>query len=244
MRIVIIGYGRMGKEIENCAKQLSIPISKTIDCKADLKTYQFDPDEVAIEFTEPKAFLDNIKILCEKKVTTVAGTTGWDTQKKQVEKLVHDANIGFLYSTNFSIGVNLFWKVLNHTATLMNHFDQYDIALHEIHHKEKKDSPSGTALQSAHILLQQLSRKNDIVTDKMDRKIKNNELHVSSTRSGYVVGKHSAIFDSLADSLTISHAAKNRQGYAQGAILCAKWLYQNQKIGFFTMDDYMKDLLK
>jgi 4-hydroxy-tetrahydrodipicolinate reductase len=242
MHIVIIGYGRMGKEVENSARQLSIPVAKIIDSIDQLKEYRFSPNEVAIEFTEPEAFLDNIKLLCAKKVVTVTGTTGWCSEQEKVERLVKESEIGFLYSSNFSIGVNLFWKVLGFTAKLMNNFAQYDIALHETHHKEKQDSPSGTALQSADIILQNLSRKSDIVVDKLDRKINPDELHVSSTRSGYTVGEHHAIFDSLSDSLTITHAAKNRLGYAHGAIACAKWLYQNQHKGIFTMHDYMQEL--
>lgn len=241
MKIAIIGYGRMGHEVEKQAQALSFPITKKIDSLQELKVAEFAADEVAIEFTDATAFLKNIAILCQKKVKVISGTTGWQ-QSDTIKQMVLDSKISFLPASNFSIGVNLFWLLLERAAKLMNSFPMYDVMTNEIHHKDKADSPSGTALTAANILLEHLARKDKIVTDKLERPLKANEIHVSSTRGGYVCGKHAVIFDSIYDEIQISHNAKNRQGFAQGAIEAAAWLYK-QKPGYFNIQDFIKDRL-
>ena len=243
MKIALIGYGNMGHEIEKLAKELSIPVSKKINTLQDLQNASFDSDEIAIEFTHADAFLKNIEILCHKKANAVTGTTGWQKQQMYVQTLVNNSKIGFLYASNFSIGVNLFWMMLEQAAKLINNFSTYDILCHETHHKNKLDAPSGTAITMAKKLIQQLSQKDTLVTEPLQREIKENEIHISSTRGGYVFGNHTVTFDSLYDSISISHNAKNRQGFAKGAIDAAVWLHEKQKTGFFNIDDFIGDLL-
>ena len=241
MKIAIIGYGKMGKMVEQEAQNLGISVSKTIDNKDDLLASNFNNDEVAIEFTEPAICLQNIKILASKGVNIACGTTGWYQDIEKVKKIVATNNVGFIYATNFAIGVNIFWKIVKEAACIMDKFEEYDVFGHEIHHNKKKDSPSGTALTTAQILIDNVGRKRHIITEKVDRGIKTDELHFSSTRGGYVIGKHEVVFDSSLDSIKISHDSKGRSSYARGAINCAKWI--KDKKGFFSINDYMEELL-
>jgi 4-hydroxy-tetrahydrodipicolinate reductase len=242
MKIAIIGYGKMGKMIEQQAKEESITISRIIDTKYELVSAYFNKDEVAIEFTEPDVCLGNIEILTNKGVNIICGTTGWYEHMEKVKRLVSVCGTGFLYASNFSIGVNIFWKIVKEAATIIDKFEDYDVLVHEIHHGKKKDSPSGTAITTAHIILDNIKRKEHIVTEKMDKAPKANEVHVSSTRGGHVIGKHEVMFDSLSDSISILHDSKGRSAYAKGAINCAKWV--QSKRGFFNINDYMNAVVK
>ena len=241
MKIAIIGYGKMGKMVEQEARNLDIPISQVIDNKNDLLASDFDDDEVAIEFTEPITCIENIEILASKGVNISCGTTGWHENIEKEQKIIATSGIGFIYATNFAIGVNIFWKIVKEAACIMDKFEEYDVFGHEIHHNKKKDSPSGTALTTAKILVDNIKRKKHIITERIDREIKPDELHFSSTRGGYVIGKHEVVFDSSLDSIKISHDSKGRSTYARGAINCAKWI-KNKK-GFFSINDYMEELL-
>ena len=242
MKIAIIGYGKMGQMIELEAKKLSIPISKVINSYTELSSTIFNKDEVAIEFTEPSTCLKNIKALCLKGVNIVCGTTGWDKNIDEVQKLVKNNNVGFIYASNFSIGVNIFWNIIEEASSIINKFDDYDVVGHEIHHNKKKDSPSGTALTTAKIIINNIERKKQIISNRLDREIKPSELHFSSSRCGSVIGKHEITFDSPIDSINISHDSKGRNSYAIGAINCAKWI--KNKTGFYSIKNYMEDLLK
>ncbi|MSO14202.1 4-hydroxy-tetrahydrodipicolinate reductase [Candidatus Aquarickettsia rohweri] len=241
MKIAIIGYGKMGQMIELEANKLSTPVSKIINNYTELSSTEFDKDEVAIEFTEPSACLKNIEILSSKGVKIVCGTTGWDDNINEVKEIVKKHNTGFIYASNFSIGVNIFWKIIEETSSIINKFDHYDIMGHEIHHNKKKDSPSGTALTTAKIITNKIDRKKQIVTNRIDGEIKPNELHFSSSRCGSIIGKHEVIFDSPTDSIRISHDSKDRSSYAIGAINCAKWI--KNKTGFYSIKNYMEELL-
>lgn len=239
MKIAIIGYGKMGQAIEQEIKNTPFSISKIIDDEKSLRDAEFSSDEVAIEFTEPQAHLNNIKILASKKVDIVSGTTGCEEHIEEIKKIVLANNIGFLRGTNFALGVHLFWKIVQNSAQLIDKLDEYDVFGHEIHHSKKKDSPSGTAITTAEILLKNIQRKNNIVTEKINREISDNELHFSSTRGGNAFGIHEVYYDSPCDTIKISHTSKGRSSYSKGAINCAKWL--QDKKGFFTVDNYIKD---
>ena len=241
MKIAIIGYGKMGKMVEQEAQNLNIPISQIIDNKNDLLASDFDDEEVAIEFTEPATCIENIGILASKGVNISCGTTGWHQDIERAKEIVLTNNIGLIYATNFAIGVNIFWKVVKEAACIVDKFDEYDVFGHEIHHNKKKDSPSGTALTTAKILVDNIKRKKHIITERVDRGMKPDELHFSSTRGGYVIGKHEVVFDSSLDSIKIAHDSKGRSTYARGAINCAKWI--RDKKGFFNINDYMEELL-
>lgn len=244
MNIALIGFGKMGQEIANLCEDHHIWI--TIDPHHPDATFKsireadFNGTDVAIDFTRPNVCVDNIKALAEKGINTVVGTTGWYDQLDEVQKIVTDAGIGFLWASNFAIGVHLFWKMVENGAQLMNQFDEYDTAIHEAHHKFKADSPSGTARTTSDILLKHLDRKDTVTTESLDRKIKPNELHVTSSRIGNIPGTHTVTFDSTADTIEIIHTSRNRSGFAAGALRCAEWL--EDKKGFFSIEDYLNDL--
>ena len=170
----------------------------------------------------------------------VVGTTGWYDKLEDVKKLVKKNNVGLLYCPNFSLGVNLFYQIINTASHIFNKFDDYDMMISEIHHKNKVDSPSGTALSLAQLIVQNVKRKKEILKDTSKEKIKPEQLHVTSTRVGSVIGQHSVMFDSDADSIEITHTAKNRRGFALGALLAAEWIIG--KKGVYTMKDVMSSL--
>jgi 4-hydroxy-tetrahydrodipicolinate reductase len=241
MKIAIIGYGKMGQIIEKEAAKLQIPISKIINSKSELLSYNFGKDEVAIEFTEPSTCLENIEIISSRGTHIVCGTTGWYSSIQKVQKLINETKIGFIYASNFAIGVNVFLKIIKEASIIIDKFDEYDVMGHEIHHNKKKDSPSGTALTTAQIIINNIARKKQIITERVDREMKPDEIHFSSSRCGSVIGKHEVVFDSPEDFIKISHDSKGRSCYAKGALNCAKWI-KNKK-GFYNIESYMEELL-
>ena len=240
-RIAIIGYGKMGHEIEAQAKAKGLEISRIVDMGEDLSKMDFASDEIAIEFTQPDAAANNIITLAEKGVSVVVGTTAWQTRLEDVTKAIEQNNSALLYASNFSIGVAVFNAIVERSAQIINKLPEYDIWGHEIHHTQKKDSPSGTAVTIGNTILANIDRKNVIAADMMDRPINPEELHFSSSRGGKVFGTHSVFMDSDADNIEVTHTAKGRQGFANGAVAAAVWL--RGKKGVFTMKDFTDELL-
>ena len=241
-KIAIIGYGSMGKEIERIAREQGIEVTDIfeLDSKLDAaKNYDFD---VAIDFSFPDQVMENLKAVTALKKNLVLGTTGWYERKEEVAKIVEAAGTGFIWGSNFSIGVNMFFKIIEQASKVMNKVNGYDVFVHETHHKRKKDSPSGTALSIADIITKNVDSKNRITADKIDRTIEADELHVSSTRGGEVTGTHSVILDSFADEIELTHRAKNRTGFAMGAVEAAKWIHG--KKGFYSVEDMLNSLLE
>jgi len=241
MKIALIGYGKMGKLIEEMALKLNHEIVAIIDSNGKTQGITIEnlkKADVCIDFSSPKNFIENIKTLSYLNQTVIAGTTGWYSEMDLVKQLVSDHKIGFLYAANFSIGVNIFLKIVNEAATLINQFDVYDTSGFEIHHNQKQDSPSGTAKSIVHALLDRIDKKEHITYNLADRKIEPNELHYTSIRSGSNPGEHHVIFDSPADTISITHQARNREGFARGAILASEWLLG--KKGFYTINDYLE----
>ena len=243
MNIAIIGFGFMGIKIKEIAEKrghivnvIVDPISKEATFKnineADLK----DAD-IVIDFSSATAVLENVKVCASFKKNLIIGTTGWYEQMGEVEKIAKESGIGVLWSANFSIGVNMYYKVIAKAAELVNQYDEYDIWGNELHHNNKVDSPSGTAKEISKILLENVKRKTEVIYDKLDRKINPNEIHFSSTRGGAINFNHTISFDSPSDSITIIHNARDRGGYALGAVKVAEWL--KDKKGFFNMNDFL-----
>lgn len=230
----------MGRSIEQIAKDSQVTVSKIIDNEEVLKGAEFAADEVAIEFTTPSSCIKNIGILAQKKVNIVCGTTGWYDDLEKVKKTVDEHKIGFIYSSNFSVGVNIFWQTIAHLSKLMNNIEDYDVMGFELHHKHKKDSPSGTAIQAGQILLENLDRKTKLVTNVDERSLLPEELHFSAVRGGEIIGKHTILFDSIYDSIEISHTSKSRDSYAIGAVKAATWL--QGKAGFFEFQNHMGEI--
>jgi len=244
MKIGIVGYGRMGKEIACIAKEHNHDIV-TFDtqCEADfneINEANLKGLDVVIDFTVPKAVMTNIPIYNKAGVNVIMGTTGWYDKLEQVKSQVKD--IGFMWSGNFSIGVNLFFRILEASSKIMNNVEDYDVLAYEMHHNKKKDSPSGTAKMMADILLKNISRKKKLVTEMLDRPPKKDELHFASVRGGSIPGTHSILFDSEADTIELKHTARSRKGFALGAVLAAEWI-QGKK-GFFNIDDFMNEFLR
>lgn len=242
MAIAIVGYGRMGQEIEATANEQGVKINAIFDVKNRLTADSDFNFATAIEFTEPSAVLDNIKLLAEQGKNIITGTTGWYGKIDEVKEIVKQNNIGFVWGSNFSVGVNLFFKIIENASSIFDSFEDFDVMLHEMHHKRKLDSPSGTALKLATLITENIHRKNNIITDKIDREIQPDELHVSSTRGGEIFGKHSVYFDSVSDEIILSHNAKNRKGFAKGAVLSSQWIF-NRK-GFYEFREVIEDIVQ
>lgn len=242
MNITLLGYGKMGRMIASLAgadqKIVSIidpndpgATHKKIDAVALSNT------DVVIDFSHPSAVLSNIGLLLPFKKNIVMGTTGWYEKMEAVKQMVTQGGIGFLYSSNFSIGVQLFLKIVERAGQLFNPFAHYDVFAHEFHHKNKADSPSGTALSVGNALLKTMPRKKELLVNTSHEKIAPEKLHLTSTRGGAVPGTHEVFFDSEADTVEIRHTARSRAGFAQGALEAAKWV--QGKRGFFTMEDVL-----
>ena len=254
MKIAIIGYGKMGKMIEQIARSQGYDIAAIVDPFAEIpegilsgKTIEetkLDSVDAAIEFSQPAVAAANIIALTKRKIPTVTGTTGWFEQMNEVQKAVEDAGASLLWASNFSIGVNLFYRVAWYAAELANNFPEYDTGGFEAHHNKKLDSPSGTAKTLAEGVLSRIERKKKIVWETMDRKPQEDEFHFPSLRMGSVPGTHSLFFDSPADTIEITHTARSREGFASGAVQAAKWLAAEKRQGVFTIDDMMKDIFK
>jgi len=255
MNIALIGYGKMGKMIEQIAVAAGHTISVIIDplvqdAAGDHQIYKsiaftdFTSVDAAIEFTQPDTAVANILALAERKIPTVVGTTGWHDHMEEVQKAADDSGSAIFWASNFSIGVNLFFQIAWHAVKMVNNFSEYDIAGLETHHNKKMDSPSGTAKVLAEGVLSLTDRKNKIVWETMNRKPEPGELHFPSMRLGSVPGTHSLFFDSPADTIEITHTARSREGFASGAVRAAEWLTAESRQGVYTIDDMLIDLFK
>jgi len=238
MKIALIGYGKMGKEIERCANEKGIAVSAVFDQNKPVTVQAVYDAEVCIDFSVPSAVLANIGIYAEAKKNAVVGTTGWLEHLDEVKRIVQNSGMGLLYASNFSIGVNVFFKMIQYASKRMNEFNDYDAFVHEIHHHQKLDSPSGTAMSLAKIMIEKIDRKKTILSETSKGKINSDQLHVTSSRAGSVPGTHIVTFDSPADSIELKHTARNRSGFALGALHAAQWI--QGKTGVFTMEDVLK----
>ena len=231
MKIALLGYGRMGKAIEQIANERG----HTIVAKIDKNENQgkLSEAEVAINFSIPDAAVANIKAAMEKQIPVVCGTTGWLEQLKEVEDFCLLNKTAFLYASNFSVGVNLFFKLNEVLAKLMHPHKNYSAAMKEIHHIHKLDAPSGTAITLAEGIFDQ-SKYTDWSIDDTKGDI---TLPIAVERTGEVPGTHSIEYKSSVDSISIQHEAHSRQGFALGAVIAAEWI--QDKKGVFTMNDVL-----
>jgi 4-hydroxy-tetrahydrodipicolinate reductase len=242
MNLALIGHGKMGKEVERVAHEKGCKVVKIFEVDENQEGSALTKEalkavDVCIDFSSPEAALSNIEAVAECGKNIVVGTTGWYDRLDYVRKLVKEKKIGFLYASNFSLGVNIFNQIVMDAAHLFEKHTQYDVSISEIHHRGKADSPSGTALTLGSTILQAIKRKSELVTETQHGGIKPHQLHVTSTRMGTVTGKHAVLFDSDADMIELVHTAKSRSGFAQGAIVAAEWL--KGKKGFYTMRDVL-----
>ncbi|PLW94305.1 MAG: 4-hydroxy-tetrahydrodipicolinate reductase [Marinilabiliales bacterium] len=224
MKILLIGYGKMGRLIEKEAVSSGHQIVKILDINDQWPEFSEKPD-VAIEFTEPDSVVDNIKKCMQEGIPLVTGTTGWYDRLKEVKDFCSSADSSFLYASNFSIGVNLWFDLIRDAAKRFSTLTAYNPSLHEKHHEHKKDAPSGTAVTAAEAFLEQQERYDGWSLGKEDDK-----LYVEAVREGEVKGFHELRFQSSFDRVRISHEAFSRDGFVQGAVMAAEWLTKNKGI--------------
>jgi 4-hydroxy-tetrahydrodipicolinate reductase len=234
MKIVLIGYGKMGKTIEGIAQSRGHEIHGRIDVGDDFSLFD-KPVDVAIEFTQPKAAVDNLKACFDKGIPVVCGTTGWLEHKDEIENYCKNKNGTLLYSSNFSLGVNLFFKLNEYLSKLMNRYNQYQVSIDETHHTQKKDAPSGTAITLAQGVITNLDRKK---TWSLGASENPNTLVINSFRIDPAPGTHVVKYSSEVDDIEITHTAHSREGFALGAVLVAEWLAGRK--GIYTMDDFLQ----
>jgi 4-hydroxy-tetrahydrodipicolinate reductase len=233
MNIALFGYGKMGKEIEKIALERGHQIALIISTdnydlvsEKDLKKV-----DVAIEFSTPGSVINNIKTCVNAQLPIVVGTTGWQEQMMEIKTLVNQKNAALFHASNFSLGVNLFFKLNTFLAEMMNKYDTYDVRMEEIHHVHKLDKPSGTAISLAEQIIEKIVRKKKwSITEKSK-----DTLFIHDRREGEVPGTHLIQYTSEIDDIEIKHTAHNRKGFALGAVIAAEFL--KDKKGIFTMDD-------
>ena len=236
MKIALIGYGKMGKTIEEVAlhRDHSVVLKIDIDNIASLTKENLQQCDVAIEFTGPHSARSNILNCFEAAVPVVCGSTGWLNEWDKVISTCNEKNGSFLYASNFSVGVNIFFEVNKKLAQLMKHQKTYDVSIEETHHTQKRDAPSGTAITLAEEILLNVNTKKKWVNNQTENA---EELSISSKRIDPTSGTHSVKYSSVIDDIEIIHTAHNRQGFALGAVLAAEFLYN--KKGVYTMKDVL-----
>ncbi len=236
MRIALVGYGKMGKEIEKIAKERGHCISIIIDQdnSEDMNSTSFKQADVAIEFTNPYSALNNINCCINSGVPVVCGSTGWLDHLPEISEYVKAQNGALFYASNFSLGVNIFFKVNQHLASIMSKFNDYSVEVEEWHHNQKLDSPSGTAITAAEGILESYTNKNGWINQSVNDR---NKLGIISIRKGEIPGTHTVTYDSPVDKIVLTHEAKSREGFALGAVLAAEFLAS--KTGVYTMSDLL-----
>jgi 4-hydroxy-tetrahydrodipicolinate reductase len=230
MKIALLGYGKMGQVIERIALERGHEI---VLKKDEFNTYEgLSTADVAIDFSVPTAAVNNISSCFNANVPVVSGTTGWLEHYDEMIALCNEKNGGFISSSNFSLGVNLFFEFNEYLAKIMSQFDHYKVDMEEIHHDQKLDAPSGTAISLAKGVIENSSYSNWTLD-----KPKENEIHIEAVRTGTVPGTHTVTYNSEVDAIEIKHTAHNREGFALGAVIAAEWLAG--KHGVFTMKDVL-----
>jgi len=231
VKIALLGYGKMGKLVESIALREGMEIGPKLDINDNIggngiTSASMDGVDVAIEFSQPDAVLANIEAAARAGIHVVIGTTGWMDQRSKVEQIVLNSGIGLVYGANFSLGMNLFFEIVSHSARLMGMLPQYDAFLSEEHHKAKKDAPSGTALNLLDLMRPHLSNQNP---------------SIACIRAGSIPGTHVIGFDSEADTIFLEHRARSRQGFAEGAVLAARWIAGRK--GFYDFRQVFRQIV-
>jgi 4-hydroxy-tetrahydrodipicolinate reductase len=231
MKIALLGYGRMGKTIEQIALQRGHEIVLKVD--ENTKEYDITKADVAIDFSIPSVAFNNISNCLNNNVPVVSGTTGWLNKLNNAKELCNQKKGAFIYASNFSLGVNIFFELNEYLAKMMNNLKDYEISLEEIHHTKKLDAPSGTAITLAEGIIKNSAKK----SWKLDVTNNNTELPIVAKRIDDVPGTHTVTYQSKVDTINIKHIAHNRDGFALGAVVAAEWLIG--KNGTYTMKDVL-----
>ena len=231
MKTALIGYGAMGKLIKTLAENKNHEITIIIDesdagSSAEELAEKLKDVDTAIDFSSAEAVMRNVRACLSANVALVEGTTGWNAEKDAIKNLVAQSNGAFVFGANFSVGVNLFYRITNFAAEIFAKFDDYEAFIEERHHSRKKDAPSGTALKLKEIVAEHIAK----------------DFSVSSTRAGNLPGTHIVGFDANADTIELTHTARSREGFASGAILAAEWIAGRK--GFYEFTDVMDEILR
>lgn len=256
MRALIIGYGKMGHLIAQMAPHYGIAISGVVSSNVSMQTalpercvaYTSLTDDalqgcdIAIDFSSPKDICQRILLLAKAEKPIVIGTTGWEKGEKEAREIIGAHKGALLYAPNFSLGVAIFARLAGYASELFSAFSQYDVGMIETHHRQKQDAPSGTAIAIANKVMQHYPERELTVDLPKAKALEKQHIHLASLRSGFHPGTHEVVFDSLEDTITLSHRARNREGFASGAIEAAYWLVD--KKGFFTLDDMIQEKLQ
>lgn len=229
LNIALVGYGKMGKTIEKIALERGHSISHKIGSNDTLSNINAKNTDVAIEFSKPDAALENLKTLINAKIPSVCGTTGWLDYKSDIEKLSTQNNTAFLYASNFSVGVNVFFELNKTLAKAMASLEEYGVDMQEIHHIQKLDAPSGTAITLAEQIINEIPELSDWSLDNTSPE----KIHIDAVREEGVPGTHKINYTSAIDQISIKHTAFSRDGFALGAVLAAEYIHN--KKGLFTM---------
>lgn len=255
MRALLIGYGKMGTLIAQHAPHFGFTVSTIVDHRVhrdeiakEITVFQsLVPEalhscDIAFDFAKPSGITSRISLLAQAKKPVVIGTTGWDDSLNDAKQIASHYNASVCAAPNFSLGVGLFLHLAQNAAQLFSSFPQYDVGIQELHHRQKQDAPSGTANALAQKVQQAYPTRHLEKEVPHTSALAPHDIHISSFRTGYFPGTHELLFDSLEDTITISHVARNRDGFAKGALLAAQWL--KDKTGWFTLDDMIKDILQ
>ncbi len=257
MRALLIGYGKMGKLIAHLAPQYNIAISGVVSPNLNFESVQLpercqgyteltsealENADVVIDFAKAKDISLRIELLAKQQKPVVVGTTGWDKEYPEIKKIIQDNKSALLYSPNFSLGVALFSRLVSYAAELFSPFQEYDVGILEMHHRQKHDAPSGTALALASKVMEKYPEQ--ALTEDLPKAkaLPESTFHLASHRSGYHPGTHEVLFDSPEDTISLTHRARNREGFARGALLAAYWLID--KKGVYSLDDMIEEKLK
>ncbi|MEE3999351.1 4-hydroxy-tetrahydrodipicolinate reductase [Tenacibaculum sp. FZY0031] len=230
MKIALLGYGRMGKEIEKIALQRGHEIVIKTSGK---EVYDITKADVAIDFSIPSSAYNNISNCINNNVPVISGTTGWLDKYNDIVDLCNDKKGAFIYASNFSLGVNVFFELNKQLAKMMSTLEQYNVSIEEIHHTKKLDAPSGTAITLAEGVIENTNQK----AWELDKKTSEENIPITAIRTPDVPGTHTVTYNSEIDTIDIKHTAHNRQGFALGAVIAAEWLHN--KTGVFTMRDVL-----
>ena len=231
MRIALLGYGKMGKAIESIALGRGHEITLKID--KDNLDYDFSFVDVAINFSTPESAVKNICNALKSNVPVISGTTGWLSELKTIEKLCIAKNGSFIYASNFSLGVNIFFEINKSVAKMMKNLSDYSIDIEEIHHTQKVDAPSGTAITLAEGIIEKSNYNSWELAPAKD----SNKLEINAKRHKNVPGTHTVNYNSSIDKISLTHNAHNRQGFALGAVVAAEWIIGKE--GIYTMSDVL-----
>lgn len=248
MKVALIGYGNMGQRIEALCKEQNIEVSFILDEHNNkngegITADKFDYVDIAIDFTLPEVFKINAPKILATNTPMVVGTTGWLEMEDEIRELVDQHQTSLLYGSNFSLGVQLFAKLIERAGALFGSSDLFDAGLHEIHHTQKADAPSGTALTLAELWKEGADSDDTISTDlPKDHPVDEDTFYVTSQRIGSVFGEHELQINSPYDDIVLTHRARSRDAFANGAIQAAKWLL-NQKTGYYKIEDVIEELI-